>query len=145
MFAEGIGQLDESSIAQFMRTGPQLQLAPDPASARAARAFVRRHVDSDDEDLCDSAELLASELVTNGMLHARSDMTLGVIAREHCVLLAVSDRSRSTPAERRPSLSAESGRGISMMATLASQWGVAVQASGKIIWCLINSEPHPVR
>jgi anti-sigma regulatory factor (Ser/Thr protein kinase) len=143
VFAEGIGQLDEATITQCLRTGPQVQLKADPTSARAARAFVRRHLRSADEDLRGSAELLASELVTNGMLHARSDMTLGVVARDTCVLLAVSDESTEVPAERSPSLSAEGGRGIALVSTIARCWGVASQRSGKIIWCLIDANPRP--
>jgi anti-sigma regulatory factor (Ser/Thr protein kinase) len=139
VFAEGIGQLDEASIPQVLSGGPQLRLHPEPTSARAARAFVRRHVASADQELRDSAELLASELVTNGVLHAHSDMTLGVVARETCVLIAVSDDNRAVPFERHPSLSAESGRGIALVSTIARHWGVAPQASGKIIWCLIDS------
>ena len=140
MFAEGIGQLDATSIPHVLDAAPQLHLAPELLSARAARAFVREHVHSADADLCDSAELLASELVTNGVLHARSDLTLGVVARERCVLIGVSDRTRVEPAERQPSLSAESGRGIALVATLARHWGVAPSGNGKIIWCLINAK-----
>ena len=142
MFAEGIGQLDELSIPRFFRSGPQLRLDPDPSSARAARAFVRRHVDSADDDLRDSAELLASELVTNGVLHARSPMTLGVVARETCVLIGVRDDNEDVPAEHHASLSDEGGRGISLVASIARRWGVTPQAHGKIIWCLIDSEPR---
>jgi anti-sigma regulatory factor (Ser/Thr protein kinase) len=140
LFAEGIGVLDETSIPRVLRAGPQLQLAAIPTSARAARAFVRRHVGSADEELRDSAELLASELVTNGVLHARSALTLGVIAAESCVLIAVTDQNQDQPAERRPSLSAESGRGIALVSSIARHWGVTPQAGGKIIWCLINSK-----
>ncbi|MDX6213918.1 MAG: hypothetical protein QOF82_3005 [Frankiales bacterium] len=139
MFAEGIGQLDEASIPQVLSGEPQLHLGPEPTSARAARAFVRHHVDSSDADLRDSAELLASELVTNGVLHAHSDMTLGVVARETCVLIAVSDGNRAVPHERHAGLSAESGRGIALVSKVSRKWGVTPQASGKIIWCLIDS------
>jgi anti-sigma regulatory factor (Ser/Thr protein kinase) len=141
MYAQGIGQLDELSIPSVLVGEPQLRLEPEPMSASAARAFVRRHVDAADVDLRDSAELLASELVTNGVLHARSAMTLGIVARKTCVLIAVSDNSDAVPAERQPSLSAEGGRGIALVAMIARQWGIAQQDSGKIIWCLIDSEP----
>jgi hypothetical protein len=140
VFAEGIGQLDELSIPMVLRSGPQLQLDPQPTSARQARAFVRNHVTGDDQDLRDSAELVASELVTNGVLHACSTMTLGVVASETCVLIGVIDASETRPAEHQPSMSAEGGRGIALVATIARQWGVQTQDSGKIIWCLIDSE-----
>jgi anti-sigma regulatory factor (Ser/Thr protein kinase) len=140
VFAEGIGVLDATSIQHVLSAGPQLHLAAVPTSAGAARAFVRRHVASADQDLRDSAELLASELVTNGVLHARSDLTLGVVARETCVLIGVTDQNPGRPAERAPDPSAESGRGIALVSRIARQWGVAPQEHGKIIWCLINSK-----
>jgi anti-sigma regulatory factor (Ser/Thr protein kinase) len=141
VFAQGIGQLDEGSIAAVLGRGPQLQLAPQPTSARKARAFVRDHVPAVDRDLRDSAELVASELVTNGVLHARTPMTLGVVTGQECVLIAVTDDSVVRPAEHEPSLSAEGGRGIALVATIARRWGVQQEGSGKIIWCLIDAEP----
>ncbi len=139
MFAKGIGSLDEQTIPHVLSQGARLHLSPQPTSARRARAFVRDQVDT---SLTDSAELVASELVTNGVLHANSPMTLGVVAGDHCVLIAVTDRSPRRPAEHEPSLSAEGGRGIALVASLARQWGVQRDGHGKIIWCLIESEPH---
>lgn len=138
MFAKGIGSLDELTIPQVLRQGARLHLPAQPTSARRARAFVRDQVST---PLLDNAELVASELVTNGVLHAHSPMTLGIVTGEDCVLIAVTDRSDERPAEHEPSLSAEGGRGIALVASIARQWGVHRQGSGKIIWCLIESEP----
>jgi anti-sigma regulatory factor (Ser/Thr protein kinase) len=142
VFVEGFGQLTELSISHVLSSGPQLQLQPDPTSARAARAFVRQHV-PDVVDLRDNAELLASELVTNGVLHARTAMTLGVVARDSSVLIAVSDHEVTAPQQPRPpNLAAESGRGIALVANIARSWGVAQRPDGKIIWCLIDTGDH---
>ena len=75
-------------------------------------------------------------------MHARTPMTLGIVHRDRSVLIGVSDRAAGLPSERLPSLSAEGGRGISLVATIAHTWGVVVRDSGKIIWCLIDAEPH---
>jgi hypothetical protein len=138
---EGFGQLTELSITHALESGPRLALSADPQSPRAARAFVRDHV-PDVIDLRDNAELLASELVTNGVLHARTPMTLGVVARESAVLLGVSDLSHASPvdARARPSLVSENGRGIALVASIARSWGVSQQRDGKIVWCLIDVE-----
>jgi anti-sigma regulatory factor (Ser/Thr protein kinase) len=141
VFTEGFGQLDETSIPLVLADGPQLTLAPDPTSASTARAFVRANTLDSDEDVRDNAELLVSELVTNGVLHAGTSMTVGIVARERSVLLGVSDRSEVLPTERLPSLSAEGGRGIAMMTLVARHWGVAARETGKIIWCLIDAAP----
>lgn len=142
MLTPGFGQLDDTTIPVVLADGPQLTLAPEPTSAGQARAFVRQHTCEADESLRESAELLVSELVTNGVVHAGTPMTLGVVHRDHAVLIGVSDRGAGLPRERVPSLSAEGGRGISLVATIARYWGVAVRDSGKIIWCLIDTEPH---
>jgi anti-sigma regulatory factor (Ser/Thr protein kinase) len=138
VFVEAFGHLTELSITHAFRAGPQVDLHPDAQSPRVARAFVREHV-PDVIDLRDNAELLASELVTNAVLHAHSEMTLGVVSRDSSVLIAVSDHSPLVPAERRASLVAEHGRGITLVAAIAQTWGVTAQPGGKIIWCLIRA------
>ena len=145
-FADGFGQLTELSVRRALSSGHRLQLSADPHSARAARAFVREHV-PDVIDLRDNAELLASELVTNGVLHAGTAMTLDVVARDSSVLLGVTDHRRSLPADQRPrppSLVAENGRGIALVASIATWWGVTPQGDGKIVWCLIDTGDHGV-
>jgi anti-sigma regulatory factor (Ser/Thr protein kinase) len=140
-FADGFGQLTELSISHALSSGHRLELSPDPHSPRAARAFVREHV-PDIIDLRDTAELLVSELVTNGVLHAGTPMTLDLVARDSSVLLGVTDKRRSVPADQRPrppSLVAENGRGIALVASIARSWGVTQRADGKIVWCLIET------
>jgi anti-sigma regulatory factor (Ser/Thr protein kinase) len=136
VFAKGIGSLDELTISHVLRRGARLHLSAQPISARRARAFVRDRVAT---PLLDSAELVASELVTNGLLHAQSPMTLGIVSGDGCVLIAVTDRSAQRPAVHQASLSAEGGRGIALVASIARQWGVQREGSGKIVWCLIES------
>ncbi|BEP12926.1 hypothetical protein acdb102_12370 [Acidothermaceae bacterium B102] len=138
MFAKGIGFLDEQTIRRVLTAGARLQLGAQPTSARRARAFVREQVDV---RLMDNAELAASELVTNGVLHARTELTLGIVPGDECVLIAVTDDSAERPSEQEQSMSAEGGRGIALVATIARSWGVQAQDSGKIIWCLIDAEP----
>jgi anti-sigma regulatory factor (Ser/Thr protein kinase) len=138
VFAKGIGSLDELTIPRVLCRGALLHLAAQPTSARRARAFVRDQVAA---PLAESAELVASELVTNGVLHAQGPLTLGIVAGDDCVLIGVSDESDERPAEHEPSLSAEGGRGIALVASIARWWGVHRQESGKIIWCLIEKEP----
>ena len=52
----------------------QLTLPPAPDSARQARRFVAEVLtDAREHALLDSATLLTSELVTNGIVHAHTD------------------------------------------------------------------------
>ncbi|MFJ4812857.1 ATP-binding protein [Streptomyces longwoodensis] len=52
---------------------PSWRLAPEPENVAAARSFVRSALDGADPDLVETAALLAGELVTNVVLHARTE------------------------------------------------------------------------
>ncbi len=58
-----------------------LVLQPDPRSMRAARVFVQTHCAAAQlpSDTCDMAVLLTSEVVTNALLHGRSQVRLAVL------------------------------------------------------------------
>ena len=108
----------------------RISLDPLAASASAARRFVegalgRWGVTEIREDL----QLLASELVTNAVVHARTTIELVLTLRHDAVRLEVYDRRVSlepvTPVERRRALLIEG---------LAQQWGVIHDGSGKIVW-----------
>jgi anti-sigma regulatory factor (Ser/Thr protein kinase) len=61
----------------------RVDLAPDPMAASQAREFINATLSrwgvADPQPVVDTAELLTSELVTNGVLHAGT--TLGVSAK----------------------------------------------------------------
>jgi anti-sigma regulatory factor (Ser/Thr protein kinase) len=86
-------------------------------------------------DVADDAVLLVSELVTNALLHARS---APVVELEHDDVLlrcVVVDHSSVVPRRRRYATDAVTGRGIALVETLASRWGVDVDSgSGKRVW-----------
>jgi hypothetical protein len=64
----------------------ELLLAPTPTAAAVARAFVRKvcrywELALPDGTVMDRALLLANELVTNAVVHARTDIRLRVELR----------------------------------------------------------------
>jgi anti-sigma regulatory factor (Ser/Thr protein kinase) len=121
---------------------PHLRLPPEPASVAKARAFLAEHCPYDGETR-ETAELLVSELATNVVLHARTQMVVAVAAGNGRVVLAVTDGSDQLPAgPTRPDAAAtdqqaESGRGLVLLRQLATEWGVAAHANGKTVWCLV--------
>ena len=124
----------------------RLELPGTPAAPSVARLFVRNLCQEwGAAAVCDVAELLSSELVTNAVLHARSTVELEAAYDDASMLrIDVYDRSPGevdqTP--KPPSESAEGGRGLAIVARLASRWGVDPLSQGKRVWfTLANQVP----
>jgi hypothetical protein len=54
------------------------------------------------------------------------------------VHLSVRDASPARPIVRDDSPSATSGRGLRLIAALASEWGVELEADGKTVWAVLH-------
>jgi anti-sigma regulatory factor (Ser/Thr protein kinase) len=126
----------------------ELRLCPDPSmelqatfgwsdrSPGQARRFVTDCLVAwGRRDLIDDAALIATELATNAVLHARTGFTL-VITRqpEGTIRIAVRDNSLMPPRPRRAGPLDRSGRGLSLVEALASAWGTDPLADGKVVW-----------
>ncbi len=81
--------------------------------------------------------LLASELVTNAVLHGREPVELRLSRRAGELLLEVFDAAGSLPRRRHPTAADESGRGLQMVRLLSSETGVRLAADGKWVWCTV--------
>lgn len=114
-------------------------LQPDPASTPRARALVRELLaDSPHQSLLDRAELCVSELVTNAILHAATEVDLRVTAGPDGLRVSVRDRSPALPALERHSTTASTGRGLAMVVAVADDWGVDFgDGPGKSVWCTL--------
>jgi anti-sigma regulatory factor (Ser/Thr protein kinase) len=111
----------------------------DASSVAAARRLVRgelAHAEVPDEraDFVDTASLLVSELVTNAIVHARTDVEVRLVTDHHMLRAEVSDGNPTFPSPRRPIGLAGTGRGLLMMDQVASRWGVLPSGSGKTVW-----------
>jgi anti-sigma regulatory factor (Ser/Thr protein kinase) len=95
------------------------------------------------EDLVDDAKLVATELVTNGMLHGGGCTSLAAIFDGHVLRLEVGDRGGAIPQEHHYDDQAATGRGLGLIAALSSSWGWEIQAAGKVVWAEIGSSPKP--
>lgn len=98
------------------------------------------------EDLLDDALLGVSELVTNACLHARSALTVDVIADgDGEVRIEVSDESTLIPQMRPGEPWATTGRGLGLLQALG-RWGVnGASSSGKIIWFVPHGDGEAQR
>jgi anti-anti-sigma factor len=123
----------------------ELVLAPIRTSPAVARAFVREvcrywQLALPDNTLVDRAVLVAGELVTNAVVHARTELRLRVELRGDLLHLAVRD---GNPWQLRPATipdpEAEGGRGLWLVDQLARAWGVnRYPDGGKVVWCTLN-------
>lgn len=106
-------------------------------AARAARAYIGQLADGWPAETTEMARLLTSELVTNAVLHGGGDVGLTVRGAERAVHVEVSDRNpdmQPVPrgSDSRPTL--EGGRGLTIVARVADDWGTAPTDTGKTVW-----------
>ncbi|GHD30791.1 SpoIIE family protein phosphatase [Streptomyces galbus] len=114
---------------------PSRRLAPQPANVAAARSFVRAALDGVDPDVVQTAALLAGELVTNVILHARTEAEVWAWQVDGQAHVRVADRRPDrglVPHERHPY--ATTGRGLALVEELSSGHGVHSGAERKTVW-----------
>jgi anti-anti-sigma factor len=126
----------------------ELRLAPTTTAPAAARSFVRETLHAwqllpPDAELGELAQLLADELVTNALLHARTDLSLRLELRGELLHVAVRDLGRRllhpVPDDPEP----EGGRGLRLVEGIATAWGVDHDAAGgKVVWCTLPTGPR---
>lgn len=140
------GDTDAATIAaRRLPVAPQRTITLSPASSAPAesRQFA--------QDVCTEwrigkvtslAELVASELVTNAVMHARTE--IGVSLRLSGDTLSVAVRDGDPRPMLRPSPGAagapgeEHGRGFLLLDAMADAWGTSPTADGKVVWANIG-------
>jgi len=90
-------------------------------------------------DVLDVAALIATELATNAVLHARTDFTVTVShSPEGTIRIAVRDASPVRPRPRRAGPFDGSGRGLALVEALAASWGTDPLPGGKAVWAQLG-------
>ncbi|WP_234389016.1 MULTISPECIES: SpoIIE family protein phosphatase [Streptomyces] len=112
----------------------------DLLGARTARSFVHDQLDAWGlQDLSDTLELVASEIVTNALIHAGSDVDVRLRAFEDHLRLEVRDSDSNPPVPSRLTLAeeenarAEHGRGLLIVESLVDDWNSSPNGKGKTI------------
>ena len=115
----------------------RIDLPATPRSVVAARRVLRELLGAwgapqDRED----AELLATELVANVVDHVGGDqaLTLEVDLADDWLRIAVVDGSAVRPVVQELSGERARGRGMQMVAAIATRWGVDDHHGGKRVW-----------
>jgi hypothetical protein len=102
----------------------RIDLPPDAASVREARSFVTdRLAHWGCEAVSELAALLTSELATNVVLHAHTPYAVVLTRTLGGARIDVLDKSDDAPALQGHDIAAPTGRGLAIVACMASQWG----------------------
>ena len=139
----------EQAQANARTRPPQLRerlaLGPVPTAAAAGRGFVREVCGRWGlRGLAEPAALVASELVTNAVVHAGTELELLVELRGPRLEVAVHDQDPALPTV--PATKDGTGRGFGLLVVdrVATSWGVRRdQAGGKTVWCTLDVPPEP--
>jgi anti-sigma regulatory factor (Ser/Thr protein kinase) len=123
-----------------------MRLPPTTTSPRAARQFVRSIGDPAGaacDDACwDDIDLVVSELVTNAVLHARTDLDIEARLVDDAQLeIRVSDGDRALPTTATAAFDERGGAGVSIIEHVAIRWGVERWPGGKTVWCRLPLRP----
>jgi anti-sigma regulatory factor (Ser/Thr protein kinase) len=123
-----------------METCPNKHESTLLAQSRNAPALARRFVSSTLDtwgvgDTFADVPLVTSELVTNAVRHAGSDVDVSLDLDAHRLRLEVSDCSAQPPVLNDLDAARDGGWGMHIVALLASQWGLEARANGKTVWC----------
>ncbi|MFE7441023.1 SpoIIE family protein phosphatase [Streptomyces chartreusis] len=156
-------RLIDASLPQELREDDAALLlvryegAHEPSRRRVARLFVQRHdlrrvayirhalhdllQDWDLDALADDLELLASEVVTNALVHAHSEVDVRLRKYPDRLRVEVRDSNPRPPVpvvfvgpEEPGNQEAEFGRGLLIVDALASAWGSSPAGRGKTTW-----------
>ena len=116
-----------------------VELDPHPRSVREARGFVRRGLGAmataADPQCIEAVVLLVSELITNALVHGYGRPQLVLRINHDCAHVEVFDLGRGTPATRPVDVGRPGGRGLRIVDSLATEWGVQeIAGDGKRVW-----------
>jgi len=108
-------------------------------SVPAARQYVADLLEHAPVQLCETAALLVSELATNAVRHAGTPqfvIEVQLPAGDGPVWVGVTDTGTGSPIPQQPDVTAEHGRGLQLVATLADRWGAHRRRSTqeKTVW-----------
>ena len=110
---------------------------PSSSSPAAARRFVQSSLRSwGHEDRIDDTVLIVSELVTNSIEYSSSEtVSVDLACAVGSVYVAVSDTAANNlPVLRRPGQGTHAGRGLRIVSSSSTWWGVTAAPSAKTVW-----------
>jgi anti-sigma regulatory factor (Ser/Thr protein kinase) len=110
-------------------------LPPETASVAAARRHVESVLTTWGMDaVAWTCVQLISELATNAVIHARSPFVVELTRSGDVIRVCVRDGSPVQPGIRRYADTSTTGRGLRLVESMSTSWGVEPAGRGKTIW-----------
>jgi anti-sigma regulatory factor (Ser/Thr protein kinase) len=137
--------LGQGIVAQAIFWSHEVVLPALLSSASVVRAFVHQHlVEHGLPGLVEDIQLVASELATNSVVHARTPFTVTLSCGDGRVLVNVRDGSpHPVVVAVDASLLDVGGRGLTIVSRLSQQWGVTQGPEGsKSVWASFDVAPE---
>ncbi len=118
----------------------RVTLTAEGGSCARARQVVRDAAASWglSEDLADDAQLVVTELVSNGIDHGEGTITLAVTRKAGGMLVEVRDESPKQPVLRPVDPGSARGRGMQLVKALSANWGTTPDGGGKVVWAQLE-------
>ena len=131
----------------------RVRLPNDRRTPAAARALVRSVLEETGLDaLVNEALLLTTELSTNAVVHAGTELDMEVAADPGGLTVTVTDFAPGPveelavgPRNDKSEIGevAERGRGLLLVDHFASRWGTVHEGTGKGVWFRLENKPGP--
>lgn len=118
-----------------------MHLMPVPRAAAQARALVDLACTNWGLDIDrDVARLVVTELVTNSVKHAGTDVDVSIIWAGAHLIIEVRDRSTIMPgmATDAPGTNLSKGWGLTLVDATVTSWGFHATATGKTVWATLR-------
>jgi DNA-binding NarL/FixJ family response regulator len=131
-----IRELSElATVAERALRVADTTLLRDTASPRESRRLARGALEGwCDPGVVDNVELLISELVTNVVKHAATDVDVRIAIGRTTVRIEVGDRNPAVPVMRTTAADEAGGKGMHIVHELSLRWGVQSRRTGKCVW-----------
>lgn len=148
----GVAYLVEllTDMSRALYDSASIRLGLELEDVARARTFVSRQCEDwgCPAQVVQDAKLVASELVTNALVHAHSSCELQVRRAHNVLRLEVEDHGDGIPDVQEPGTQRESGRGLLVVSMLTAAWGSErTEDGGKRVWAELltplGAQPDP--
>lgn len=122
-----------------------LELEARPELVAHGRRFVSRVLAGWElSEFVADAVLVASELLSNAVLHARTGIRLTIRSGPPgTVVIEVFDENSRMPTVAACPEDATSGRGLALVSAVAARWGSESRPDGKVVWAELGQRGDP--
>lgn len=113
--------------------------AAEGGSIAQARTLIAQRLHHLPDESLEVVLLLTSELVTNAVRHGTGPVCVTVAWDDGRVRVEVEDQSPEWPVVQPVDRDAVNGRGLILVESLSSGWGVLAGGTGKTVWFTLDA------